>query len=112
MNDSEKLAALKGVEEELGVDLLTLYKAFKYGIWSKGGFYDPCLKSEPHFINPIALELGTQEYVEKEHDDDDDFSVDEDDALCLYSRNYDNPVYVVRIKDYGRTWALTEGELK
>lgn len=32
-----KLADLEDIEEELGIDLITLFKAFKNGIWMKFG---------------------------------------------------------------------------
>ena len=108
-----KLSSLEDIEEELGVDLITLFKAFKNGIWSKGGYYDDCcLDSEPHFMSPEQIELGAMWYTEREHKNDADFSLEESNALCLYARHYDVKVYCVRVKDYGRTWALAKEELE
>lgn len=108
-----KLGQLEDIEDELGIDLITLFKAFKNGIWSKGSRYHGCCtENEPCFIKPTALELGTVWYTEKEHKNDIDSSSEESGALCLYTHDYELEVYCVRVKDYGRTWALTKEELE
>lgn len=83
----DKLGQLEDIEDELGIDLITLFKAlkqkyiyvllegekinmsFEYSLEQNGGFY----------------------YWWCEEDD-----------ICHY----------YEIKDYGKTWALTKGELK
>lgn len=108
-----KLSALEDIEEELGIDLVTLCKAFKNGIWSKGGCYpgSGCyLDNEPYFIEPGKIELGSAWYFEFACKGDCTNGGEE--ALCLYMNNSEEKVFRVRVKDYGRTWALTKEELE
>ena len=107
-----KLGELEDIEDELGVSLATLFKALKDGIWSKGGFYSPCyLDAEPDFIPPNELEIGRDWYMQYDDDTERNY-VEEDNDLCFYKHDYDFEVCSVRIKDYGKTWALTKKELK
>lgn len=73
----------KAMEEELGIDLLTLFKALKNGIWvkTKNGI-------SQHFTVSIRKWLQTNTY-------------------CLYYRPYTH----IWFEDYGKTWALTKEEL-
>lgn len=108
----QKLCQLEDIEEELGIDLITLFKALKNGIWSKGGYYGSCcIKNEPHFIKPENIRLGKTWYDEVENEDDYKYLIDENNQLCLFEMEYEDEQYVVRAKDYGRTWALTKEEL-
>lgn len=76
------------LEEELGIDLITLFKAMKNGIWIKRTnkfgevFYD---REEVSSFSFYFKEI----YVEHE---------------CEYQ-------YPYALKDYGVTWALTKEEL-
>lgn len=82
----DKLGQLEDIEEELGIDLTTLFKAFKngfYGIDKDGSIkhfavehYVPFLKG----IHTNGIMLGTE-------------------------RRY-------KLCDYGKTWALTKEELE
>ena len=65
----DELIEYKSLEEELGIDLITLFKAFKNGIYYKG---------KDNTIN-----------------------------FCKIKES----IYV-KLKDYGKTWALTKGELE
>ena len=76
-----KLADLEDLEEKLGIDLLTLFMAFKNGIFSRDYGY---LLVE-HFVLKHKKELH-----------------------CKPLRIYE---YRFAIKDYGKTWALTREEL-
>ena len=69
-----KLGQLEDTEDELGVDLLTLFKALKNGIYGKVG------NKIEHILAP---------------------------HLSWYNRE----IYIFKIKDYGKTWALTKEEL-
>ena len=111
--DYDELQKYKAIEEELGVDLITLFKAFMHGIWSKGGTYGTCyLDSNPTFIPPNKLEIGRDWYVQYDKDNDKyENEVREEDAICLYKHTYEIQEYSVRVKDYGKTWALTKEEL-
>lgn len=96
----DKLGQLEDIEEELGIDLLTLYKAFRYGIYVKKGKHND-------YIAPQGLKgrLG-RAYIQ-------DFA---------NKKNYSQP-YEVRIifgktgiclssLSYGKEWALTKEELE
>lgn len=85
-NAYAKLKKLEDIEEELGIDLLTLFKAFEEDIWIK-------------FDNKIMF----VPYDKK------DFIFYEGNINC-YPLN--EPYgYTVSIDDYGKTWALTKEEL-
>ena len=78
----DKLGQLEDIEEELGIDLITLIKALKNGIW---------LKDKKDQFLPYRCLLR------------DDF------ILVLYEDIYKKEYL---LKDYGKTWALTREELK
>lgn len=77
-----KLADLEDLEEELGIDLLTLFKALKDGIYSRDYGY---LLVE-HFVLKHEKQLH-----------------------CKPLRIVE---YRFALKDYGKTWALTKEELE
>ena len=110
----EKLLQLEDIEDELGIDLLTLFKAMKNGFWGKGEFYGTTCpnRKDIHFSKPEDIFLAVTWYDEIENEDDYQFSFTDEHALCLFEMNYENIVYEVRVKDYGRTWALTREELE
>lgn len=64
----------KEIEEELGIDLVTLFKALKNGIYGKIG------NKNEHILAP---------------------------HLSWHYRE----IYIFKIKDYGKTWALTKEKL-
>ena len=80
----QKLGQLEDIEEELGIDLITLFKILKNGIWvkTKNGI-------SQHFTVSIRKWLQTNTY-------------------CLYYRPYTH----IWFEDYGKTWALTREELE
>ena len=79
----EKLGNLEDLEEELGIDLVTLFKALKNGIYKK----DEDLYFE------ATLRIYNGEYY-----------------LC---QPYDDKLlHKVYLKDYGKSWALTREELE
>lgn len=73
------------IEEKLGIDLITLFKAIKDNI-----YYNDCGK-----IIKVPV-LGVSPMRENKF------------ALECY---YDLKNFRVDIRDYGKTWALTKGEL-
>ena len=96
----EKLEQLEEIEKELEIDLLTLYKAFRYGIYVKKGKHND-------YVAPQGLKgrLGWA-YIQ-------DFAS---------KKNYSQP-YEVKIifgksgiclssLSYGKEWALTKEELE
>ena len=78
-----KLGQLEDIEDELGIDLITLFKALTDGIWYKKEVHslhtDMCLNVNKEWV--IGCWLTKYECV-----------------YCL-------------LKDYGKTWALTKEEL-
>lgn len=69
-----KLGQLEDIEEELGIDLITLFKALKNGIYGKIG-------------NKIES------------------------ILAPHLSWYNQEIYIFKIKDYGKTWALDKKDL-
>lgn len=81
----EKLHDIEDIEEELGVDLATLFKALKQqNVWTK-------------YENEIDL-CDTCEYMLL------------DDFIYFYWNSGKHLVF--ELKDYGKTWALTKEELE
>lgn len=86
-----KLEKLEDIEEKLGIDLPTLFKAFD-GIWYKsknGGMKFSC---------HVALTDTVWELRPLEE--------------CLESGNTNDMSETLALKDYGKTWALTKEELR
>ena len=89
-NDREvcdKLGQLEDIEEELGIDLITLFKALKNGAYVK--MYD--------YIS--FQKVGIDENAQLRT-----FSFSQIDGIQLN--------YFLDFKDYGKTWALTREELE
>ena len=105
-----KLREIEDIEEELGVDFITLYKALKNGIWTRGGFYSYVLRDEPHFVE--KPEIGIEEVYMELNAKTGRFDVMEENAPCIYEYDEEEIECVTRLKDYGRTWALTKEELE
>lgn len=80
----EALNVLEDIEDELGVDLITLLKALKNGIHKKD-YLDCCYDCKLRFMK-------------------DDWYLAQP-----FDENYS---YIVKTKDYGKTWALTKEELE
>ena len=83
-----KLGQLEDIEDELGIDLATLFKALKNGAWFK--VFDP---KDIVFIKVICI--GSLFQIS---------------GLYKDYRNDDRQV-ICCIEDYGKTWALTKEEL-
>lgn len=84
----KKLGELEDIEEELGIDLITLFKALTDGV------YD----IEKKQIREIS-------YINKR------FIGYIGDSIGNGDADYPDIQYCYRIKDYGKTWALTKEEL-
>ena len=82
-----KLGKLEDIEEELGVDFVTLCKAFEEDIWIK---WDGMIFFVPY--------------------DQKQFVFYEGNIYCELKE--EKCGYVVSIDDYGKTWALTREELE
>ena len=91
-----KLGQLEDIEEELGVDLLTLFTALQYGIFIK------CVignKNKVILVRPTLYRLGEKILG----------------FVIPYGKRYDKESnYFGSVRyfgDYGKTWALTKEEL-
>ena len=83
-----KLGQLEDIEEQLGLDLIILFKALKSGVYYKHDFNN---EIEYHKVRGIELQgLGVI------------------DNLCSYGECDFTAFY----KDYGKTWAFTKEELE
>lgn len=86
-----KLGQLEDIEDELGISLITLFKALKNGIWVKN--------REDNIIRHLCTKLGYQVCG----------------SLSLggiaFEDTYYNEYYY-SYEDYGKIWALTKEELE
>lgn len=80
----QKLGQLEDIEDELGIDLITLFKANLKGVYLK----DLDVKF------PVMLRMG-----EFNH------------AISLHTSTHLGNV-MLKVEDYGKTWALTKEELE
>lgn len=111
----KKLGQLEDIEEELGIDLITLFKALKNGCWIRYGFYGTCyLDGKPTFIDSEHLHLSTESYYCERNSEEDYISEhwNKEPCLCLFDMEYETRDKIARVQDYGKTWALTKEELK
>ena len=78
--DLDLLEEYRKIEEELGIDLITLFKALKDGIYinEDGSVYKDCIKSIEHWSDGWGFNVG-----------------DDDEIKSFYA-----------FKDRGKTWAL------
>ena len=81
----KKLSQLEDIEDEIGIDLATLIKALKNGIWYKEEYIE--------FIAPHRLVFDI-DYL---------YEVDTGHSAKLINHFH--------FKDYGKNWALTKEEL-
>ena len=99
----DKLGELEDIEQELGIDLITLFKAVKNGIYyTKDAFVSApdCLKENVIYRaenQNVHYELGGSQKK---------CSV----GISVYVRER-NCYYYLKTADYGKTWALTKEEL-
>ena len=101
---------LFAVSPEMQITPFMLLKALQDGIWSKGGFYSSELENKPVFIE--RTEVSYLPYEEYDYHYSERPLIQDDKVLCIYTRDWDYIVRSTRIKDYGRTWALTKEELE
>lgn len=93
-----KLGQLEDIEEELGIDLVTLFKALKNGFWAESSTKITfCKEDEEHTVFIRHLGYDVEICCEE--------SENAIDGKCK--------MYLERsTKDYGKTWALTREELE
>ena len=83
----DKLGKLEDIEEELGIDLITLFKAYSNGFYVKG-------EKEKQYID-FQNALNANAFKNKE---------------MFYGHEY--CYQYVKLYDYGKDWALTKKELE
>ena len=93
-----KLKNYEDIEEELGIDISILIKALQKGIYGTlyGGTINSSYEKIIH-IKPIQFKL----------------CLHVDEPCIYYEWGWPGPDYNrYKLKDYGKTWALTKEELK
>lgn len=92
-----KLADLEDIEEELGIDLITLFKALKNGVYTKSNNGIKFWKEDDkHIVFVRDLKYDIEICCEE----------------CENAIGAVPTMFLERsTKDYGKTWALTEEEL-
>ena len=91
-----KLELLENLEEELGIDLITLFKALKDGIWTN---QEQCYGDEKQGkIRFFQVRLLLEENA----------------VGCIHNSMWKGKevIRTLYFKDYGKTWALTKEELE
>lgn len=92
-----KLGQLEDIEEELGIDLITLFKALKNGIYGTKYGRDKKMLDGNVFIEPRRFKLCT--HIEE--------------PCFYYEWGWPGPdANLYELRDYGKTWALTKEELE
>ena len=92
----DKLGKLEDIEEELGIDLITLFKALKDGIWTnQEQWYGDEKQGEIRFFQVRLL-------------------LEENAIGCIHNSMWKGKevIRTLYFKDYGKTWALTKEKLE
>lgn len=87
----EKLCQLEDIEDELGIDLVTLFKALKNGCYAKETF---------DYMGKEQTQIIFTEFTYF-------YYADDIGAYFIHIRTKNH-----YLKDYGKTWALTKEELE
>ena len=105
----EKLSKIEDIEEELGIDLITLFKALKQKeVYIRESF---CQEVWGHWeINKTLLIY--LDYVGDNEAYDDFINKEWVLTFTEWENGFDYHEMLVRLKDYGKTWALTKEELE
>ena len=98
--DLDKLEQLAKIEEELGIDLITLFKALQNGVYVKR-------KNKYIYIDCADLSLNNKRYSNEYEAIQNDTTIYEGYNLALLG----NKEWLY-FNDYGKTWSLTEKELR
>ena len=114
--DYEKIKELENIEEELGIDLITLFKVFKQSrIFVKEAFDLAWGTVQIFGEKPIITDwLQLVKTNDKEEDLDEEYK-EYANQWCFnfeyWDYDHDSSIYLVSVKDYGKKWALTKEEL-
>ena len=91
-NCSQKLGRYEDIEEELGIDFITLFKALK------NGFYHIDKNKHIYTTKPTKGNGGSMNFYTC--------------LECIIAEDTFGDQYIFSLKDYGKTWALTKEELE
>ena len=91
-NGSQKLGQLEDIEEELGINLITLFKALK------NGFYHIDENKHIYTTKPTKGNGGAMNFYVC--------------LGCIIAEDTFGDQYIYSLKDYGKVWALTKEELE
>lgn len=91
-NCSQKLGRYEDIEEELGIDFITLFKALK------NGFYSIDKNKHIYTMKPTKGNGGSINFYTC--------------LECIIAEDTFGDQYIFSLKDYGKTWALTKEELE
>lgn len=86
---SDKLGQLEDIEDDLGIELITLFKALKYGVWFRDKFET---NIHQYYPSKVYLHCDKNTYWLREGEE----------KPCPHH---------IRTCDYGKAWALTKEEL-
>lgn len=92
----DKLGTLEDIEEEIGIDLFTLFKALRNGIWTnQEQCYGDKKQGKIRFFQVRLL-------------------LEENAVGCIHNSMWkgEEVIRTLYLKDYGKTWALTKEELE
>lgn len=117
-----EIAKYKKIEEDLGVDLIALFKALKNGIWynDDGEIKKMYISDIENLICWNDMEISIFEGVVYHFNWRDSLYVNEEKYVKdykshpLYDKAFNTAFYNCRsvdMEDYGDTWALTKEEL-
>ena len=93
----DKLSKLEDIEDNIGIDLITLFKVWNDGVYL---YTDNCGYSKLH-VGKVKYKNGDTIDLENKC-----FIINE----CCGQGDYHT--HTLYFKDYGKTWALTREELK
>lgn len=94
--DLDRLEQYKSIEKELGIDLITLFKALKNGVWTnQEQTYGDAKQGKIRFFKVRLL-------------------LEEKSIGCIHNSMWKGEEVIKRLylKNYGKTWALTKEELE
>ena len=90
--DLDRLEEYSKIEEELGINLITLFKALK------NGFYHIDKNKHIYTMKPTKGNGGAMNFYAC--------------LECIIAEDTYGDQYIYSLKDYGKVWALTKEELK
>ena len=91
-NAIDKLGQYEDLEEEIGIDLITLFKALK------NGFYHIDKNKHIYTTKPTKGNGGSMNFYTC--------------LECIIAEDTFGDQYIFSLKDYGKVWALTKEELE